>query len=252
MSPWTILLLAQSPVLAILIPLVFGRPGTESLSPTVAERLASTTFALAMSAVWLGGSLAVWASLAGRGHSLEARILGSPDRKFPALGVLCAIQCAVLLAIVYWGSGLRGAWAPMYGVLLLTVSVALSLGLVVFSLVRAPMNAVAVLLVAFAATLLLGGKIGSLAATRPGAWVAAAMPSRWAFEGLLLLESEQRAAPTAPEGAESAPVDDLAEDFFPADTQRMGPKADAMALGFMLIGLAAAAGFISSGLPPWR
>jgi hypothetical protein len=47
-------------------------------------------------------------------------------------------------------------------------------------------------------------------------------------------------------------VDDLAEDFFPADTQRMGPKADAMALGFMLIGLAAAAGFISSGSPTRR
>ena len=107
-------------------------------------------------------------------------------------------------------------------------------------------------MVAFLAMIVLGGKFGSLAASRPGSWIAAAMPSRWAFEGLLLLESERHAATTLPDEAGSDRADDLAEDFFPADSARMGPKADAMALGFMLIGLAAAAGFISSGSPPRR
>jgi pSer/pThr/pTyr-binding forkhead associated (FHA) protein len=260
-TPWTILVLAQAPILAILILLVFGRQAARPISPanwpTIAEGLASTTFALAISAVWLGGSLAVWASMtggssSGREASLEARLLGSPSRRFAALGILCAIQCAVLLAVVHWGSGLSGPWLPMFGVLLLTSTVGLALGLLLFSLIRAPMGAVAVLMAAFVAMMVLGGKFGSLAASRPGAWIAAAMPSRWAFEGLLLLESERRADPTPPDEAGSDRAGDLAEDYFPADSARMGPKADAMALGFIAIGLAAAAGFISSGSPPRR
>jgi pSer/pThr/pTyr-binding forkhead associated (FHA) protein len=261
-APWMIVLLAQAPVLAILVLLAFGRQAAGPITPTnrsmVAEGIASTTFGLAMSALWLGGSLAAWASMAGgslsgRSDSLEAGILAAPDRKFAAIGALCVIQCAVLLAIVYWGSGLKGPWLSMFGVLLLTASVGLSLGLVVFLLLRAQRSAaVAVSMVAFAAMLLLGGRIGALAASRPGAWVAAAMPSRWAFEGLLLLENEGRAAPTSPDEAGSDRADDLAEGFFPAGSARMGPKADAMALGLMLIGLAAAAGFISSGSQPRR
>ena len=49
-----------------------------------------------------------------------------------------------------------------------------------------------------------------------------------------------------PRAAPAEPARDLAEPYFPAAAVRMGPKADAIALGFMLIGLAAAAAFISS------
>ncbi len=63
-------------------------------------------------------------------------------------------------------------------------------------------------------------------------------PSRWAFEGLLLLESQETANL------------DLAETYFPADSQRMGLRADTMALVFMLIGLAGAAAFISVSAKP--
>jgi pSer/pThr/pTyr-binding forkhead associated (FHA) protein len=258
-TPWTIAVLVQAPVLAVLILLVCGRqaatPLTEASRPMVADGMASTAYALALSAVWLGGTLAVWAALAGRSRpgrvdSLEARILGSPVSRFSILGVLCVAECAVLLAIVHPGSALKGPWITMFGVLILTASVALSLGLVVFSLVRDPRIAVAVLMVAFVAMMVMGGRFRALTASGPGARVAALMPSRWAFEGLLLLESESHEPPKVAEEADR--VEDLAEDFFRSDTERMGPKADAMALGFMLIGLAAAAGFISSGSKPWR
>jgi hypothetical protein len=72
------------------------------------------------------------------------------------------------------------------------------------------------------------------------------MPSRWAFEGLMLLESEGRAVPVDPRANDDDRAEDLAEGFFPTDTERMGPKADAMALGFMLVGLAGAAAFLSA------
>ncbi len=50
--------------------------------------------------------------------------------------IACVAQCAVLLAIVYWGSGLSGPWLSMFGVLFLASAVGLALGLVVFSLIR--------------------------------------------------------------------------------------------------------------------
>ena len=66
------------------------------------------------------------------------------------------------------------------------------------------------------------------------------MPTRWAFEGVLLLESPHHPPPATVDGSASAPERDLAEDFFPADIRTDGPAADAMALASMLIGLAAA------------
>jgi hypothetical protein len=251
-TPWTVLLLGQAPVIAVLILLVFGRQAAEPITatnwPAVAEGIASTIFALAMSAVCLGGSLAAWGSLAGRwssgrGGSSESGMLAAPAWRFAAISGLLAAQCAVLLAIVHWGSGLKGPWMPMFGVLALASAVGLSLGFLVFSVLRTPVAAVAVLVVAFVAMTAMGGRIWRLSASGPGSPIAAAMPSRWAFEGLLLLEGERRAPPDV---SDETAGPDLAEDFFPSNSDRMGPRADAMALGFMLIGLAGAAAFVSS------
>jgi hypothetical protein len=247
-----VLRLGQAPVIAVLILLAFGRQAAEPVTATswsaVSEGIASTLFGLAISAVWLGGSLAGWGSPAGRWSSgressLEARVLVSPAVRFAAIGGLLVAQCAVLLAIVHWGSGLKGPWASMFGVLVLAAAVGLSLGLLVFSVVRTPAPAVAVLVVAFVAMTAMGGRIWRLSASGPGSPIAAAMPSRWAFEGLLLLEGERRRPPDVPD-EKAGP--DLAEDFFPIASERMGPTADAMALGFMLIGLAGAAAFVAS------
>jgi pSer/pThr/pTyr-binding forkhead associated (FHA) protein len=250
-GPWTMLILAQAPIIALLIYMAFGGQATAASWPTAAEGIASTMFALALSAVWLGGSLAAWASLAGRSSAgrrdfVQATLLGPQGLRIAALGAECVVQCALLLAIVYLGSDLRGPWLPMFGVLLLTSAVGLALGLLVFRLIRAPILAVAVLLLAFFAMLAMGGRIWPISALRPAAPLAAAMPTRWAFEGLLLLENERRPPSDTAERPESDRAEDLAEGYFRADSERMGPKADAMALGFMLIGLAAASAFISA------
>ena len=254
-SHWTMLLLAQAPAIAILIHLAFGRSAAGMSWPAVAEGIASTMFALAMSAVWLGGSLAAWAALIGRSSSgredsPEARLLASPARRLGALGGLCVIQSAVMLAIVHWASGLQGPWLPMAGVLVLASAVALALGTLVFSLIRSPTAGAAVLLIAFAAMTAMGGRIWRLSDSGAGATVAVAMPSRWAFEGLLLLESNDRTPPAAKEGSRPADTGDLAEGFFPSRDERMGPRADALALGFMLIGLAGAAAFSATHRKP--
>ncbi len=221
-SPWTMAILFQAPAIAMLIFLMLAQTGPEGI--------ASSTFAMATAAVWLGGSLAGWAFLVGR--------IARP----PMIGGLVAlsvIQCAVMLTIVRIGGGLRGFWLAELGVLSMASGVGLALGWLAFATVRKPVAAVAGLLVAFAVMTAMGGKIWRRPDSRLVAMVSAAMPTRWAFEALLLLEDEGDAKPD-----EAGP--DLAESFFPAETDRMGPKADLMALGFMLIGLVGGSAFVAT------
>jgi pSer/pThr/pTyr-binding forkhead associated (FHA) protein len=250
-----VLQLVQAPAIAILIILVLGRQPsgtvTAANSPVAAEGIASAMFALAISALWLGGSLAAWAALVGRssanrGGSLEASLRASPAGRYATLAGLCVIECAILLAIVYGGIGLRGPWMAMAGVLILTSAVGLSLGLMIFAVARTTPVAVTALAFAIAAMTVMGGRIWRLPDSGAMATLAAATPSRWAFEGLLLLETGALAAPSVTDGPVPGSAADLAEGFFPARSQRMGPKADAMALGFMLVGLAGATAYLAT------
>ena len=75
---------------------------------------------------------------------------------------------------------------------------------------------------------------------------AEAMPSRWAFEGLFLLEAAEHQAPVTCRESESVPDSRFGGKFFPGRV----PSGWAwgrmrLALGSMLIGLAALAAFIS-------
>jgi pSer/pThr/pTyr-binding forkhead associated (FHA) protein len=264
--PWTILLLAQAPVIAVVILVLCGRqaaaPVTLETRPAVVAGIASTMFALALSAVWLGGTLAMWAYFAGRsisaqGDSPEAKLFASPVLMLGAIGVFCVAQCAVLLAIVHRGGNLGGSWPSMFGLLLLTSAVGLSLGLLVCSLIRTPTIAAAVLMLAFLLMIALGGRIWQFTASSPASLVASAMPTRWAFEGLLLLESDRSAPADSSENTRADRPDDLAEGFFPAGPERMSPTNDVMALGFMLtllgfvlVGRAAATVFLSPSRKP--
>jgi len=77
--------------------------------------------------------------------------------------------------------------------------------------------------------------------------VSSFLPSRWAFEGLLLLQ-ERQPVPNSDNPATDGDVPDLAEDYFPiASAQRMGLAADVLALLLMLIGLVATAAWLSTG-----
>lgn len=252
---WWLAVSAQAPILAVLIVLFFGRrtrtPATAASWTSVGQGIASTTFWLAIAAIWLGGSLAVAEAAARRSPTRQAdadsaKFLVSFGSRLGVLVAVCAVGCAVLLAIVYWGNGLDGPWLAMWGVLVLASTVGLLLGLVLTARVRDWSTAAAALLICFVPLIALGGLLWPLPGLIPPIRLAAsAMPSRWAFEGLLLLETAKHAQPT-----DAALNDDLAEGVFPVDSERMGPKADAMALGAMLIGLAAAAVFISSAPRP--
>ena len=233
---WLMVWMAQAPVFAILIFVIFGLQKGTVKGGSVGQGIAATTFALALAAIWLGCSLAVAA-----GHTSVR-----DGKRLSGLALLCAAACAVLLTLVYWGTGLKGPSPTMWGVLTLSSLVGLFLGLTVSVPLRNWRAITALLVTCFATMAILGGWILPLPKLNlPLQYVAEAMPSRWAFEGLLLLESaEHRAhAPTAE--LDLAPEHDLVEGFFPAGSERMGIQADATALASMLIGLVALAVFIS-------
>ena len=132
-----------------MIVLIFGRqaagPITAASWASVGEAVAATTFALGLGAIWLGGSLAVWSAASARSAvhrkgSIEATPRASLVSSLLILVALSIVQCAVLLAIVHWASGLRGPWLAMFGVLVLASAVGLSFGLLVSRLSRKPFD----------------------------------------------------------------------------------------------------------------
>jgi pSer/pThr/pTyr-binding forkhead associated (FHA) protein len=252
--PWMpVWLLAQAPVFAVLIIAMFGRnsaaPITAATSASVGQTVASTTFALALAAVCLGGSLAVGELAVGRSPGRPADV--DPAKFFAALSnrlvVLASLSAAgsgLMLTIVYLGSGLAGPWVAMCVVAVVASLVGLFLGLFVSALVPNWTTAAGVLLACLVPMIVLGGRIWPLPRMFPPVrQVAQFMPTRWAFEGMLLLETAQRSAPALADGTGTADAHDLAEDFFPANSVRMGSRADAMALATMLIELAGLAVF---------
>ena len=255
---WALALLAQSPAIALLIVLVFGGRTSATITAanwaSVANAVAAATFSLALAAVWLGCSAAVWGFAGGFFRPrffTQATLLGSRAARLVGLAVWCVVQDAVLLALVLWGCGLNGSGLVMFGFLILASMVGLSIGLVLSRLARSRTIAATALLICFLAMIALGGWMWPLPELNPAACVATAVvPARWAFEGLLLSEVDSRSIrPSAAVGPESAPVD-MGEGFFPALTERMGPEADALALASMLIALASFAAFISARPKP--
>ena len=251
---WLLAALAQAPLLALLIVLFCGRAAasavTEANWAAVGQAISATSFAAAAAAVWLGCSLAVAELAAGLWplrlpNSDPTSILIALGSRLAVLVAACVVGCVVLLAIVYWGAGFQGPWLAILGVLVMASTVSLLLGLLLSTFVKSWQALAAGLLGCFMLMTALGGWFWP-ARNLPASLVCAAMPTRWAFEGVLLLESPYHASREAVPGAAKTPGTDLAEDFFPADSERMGTAADVMALGSMLIGMAAAVGLAST------
>ena len=157
------------------------------------------------------------------------------------------------------GSDLRGPWPSMFGVLFLASAVGMTLGLArLRSVSDRRATAVAVLI---------GGLPGDDRRAAEGSGLYRLQLSRHESrrrcprrhgrsEGLLLLRKAIDACAagglTERVPVRTAPSTTWPSRIFPAATERMGPKADAMALGFMLIALSSATAFISAGATPVR
>ena len=266
----TALLMAQAPIIAILIALVFGKQVSQQVDPStwpeVAHATATTVFLLALSALWFGCSnsareiVGEWA-IYRRERMVNLRISSYVGSKFLVLVGQCLIQCLVLLGIVYWGSGLHGSWWGMFFILLLASAVGVGIGLCISALARTSEMAIALLPIVILPMVILGGVLQPVHKMNTVAkWLSIVAPSRWAFEGLLVLEAGQRPSGAMPAGptpgggvdkpaaktpsVERRPEEDMAEKFFPIKTERMGTRADAGVLFLMLLVLAGSVGAI--------
>ena len=232
----TWLLTRQAPILAILVALS-------------TRDVAASLFALTMLAVWFGGSLAVSESLDVRGRAIRDWVarrwsISETAPRLSILLVLAAVQCTIALAIVHGTAGLRGSFPAMLGVLTLASWIALCLGLTVFGLVRNPATAGASMAVGLAVMVGLGGMLWKPVSQGPVVRsVSAATPTRWTFEALLDFEADAQSAIVPPGPAETSI--DLAEPYFPAARDRMGPLAATLALVAILAGLVALDAFTS-------
>jgi pSer/pThr/pTyr-binding forkhead associated (FHA) protein len=221
-------LLVQAPVLAVVIGLL------SDSKPTI-------LFTLSLAALWFGLSTAVFGLLLD-----PSRPRGGPSpvdsgfwlSKFLILGLLCAVECVLAQVVVFPMGGLKGPGFTAFGLLILAGGVGLAIGLLIVLMSPNPPIAWSSLAAALLTLCLFGGGPWSLPRSATVVRVASnAAPSRWAFEGLLVSESESQATPESSKVAKPDQVGDIAEEYFPIKEDRMGARADAMALALMGIGL---------------
>jgi ABC-type multidrug transport system ATPase subunit len=250
----TAILLAQAPIIALLVVLVFRKQATAAIDTgslaemtrgfgEVGRGVGSTTFVLGLAAIWFGCSNAVreivgeW-SVYQRERMVNLGLLPYLLSKFTVHGLLCFFQCAILLAVVRWGIRLEGPFWPMFGVLALASLVGVAIGLTVSAVAKTSEAAIALLPLIILPMLLLGGALQPLhKLTAPLPQVASVLPSRWAFEGLLTLEVDAGQRPVL----RTDKVVDMADHYFPAPDERMGVRACVLALLALLGGTACAA-----------
>lgn len=211
----TAILLAQAPLIALLIAGVFApkarKPVDVSTWETVSTAVGMTTFLLALAAVWCGVSNAARELVAERAVYRRERAVGLSRvaylaSKVAVLSLLCLVQCAILWFAA--ASGCRLAASPVFAlpVLFLAATAGVAIGLALSAAARSPEAAAAVLPLVILPMVVLGGSLLPLwELPGPAVYVADLMPSRWGFEALLCGEAAARtppdmASPWFPEG----------------------------------------------------
>jgi ABC-type multidrug transport system ATPase subunit len=247
----TFILLAQAPVAAVLIVLVFGRqlrePVTAENWPRIADSLGISVFVMTLAALWFGASNAVreivgeW-PIYHRERMVSLKIPSYVASKFTVLGLLCIVQCLVLLGITRWGCALQSPWWPTFGLLLLTALCGVAVGLCLSALARTSEAAIALLPIVLLVLAILEGMMQPIhRMPRFLQTLCKIIPSRWAFEGMILLESAHR--PQEPPPLEPVPspvvelphLRDMAELYFPRESERRSVPICAAALAFLIL-----------------
>ncbi len=189
----TAILVAQAPIIAAVLAAVFTVTGARDYFDGLV-RGPSALFLLVASAVWFGCSnsareivseLAIYR----RERMVNLMIPSYVLSKATVLGGLCALQCLLLLGIVYAPLGLDGRFVSMYLVFVLTSLVGMGMGLTLSALVSSSEAAMALVPLLLIPQIILGGVIMPVHEMNlPMKALSSAMAARWGFEALLHLE----------------------------------------------------------------
>ena len=209
----TAVLFLQAPLVGLLIAGVFSKvlrmEPTVDTWPKVGVNMATMMFVTALAAIWFGSSatareiVAEW-PIYRRERMVGLSIVSYLASKAALLLVVAAVQAGLLLGIVAWACGVQSPWWHLFLVLYAAGLAGGALGLVVSATLRTTEAATAILPVLLMPMIVLGGVLVPLpdlpAVTRP---LAAVMPSRWAFEALVVPEAQARPRIRAPRPGET-------------------------------------------------
>ena len=214
------ILMLQAPIIGVLLALVFGWQAEEvpawclgalqQLSQRTGEKAGGDLFGtlsltqdhtgaiffLVVSAIWFGTSNAAREIVKERSIYLRERMvnLGLVNyvfSKFVLLALLCVVQCAMLLGIVFFALGFNGgpvAFLQQLGALVTTSVTAVALGLVLSTLVASSEAAMALTPIALIPQVVLGGLMVPATTIPKLAPVMYAIPARWGFEATVVAE----------------------------------------------------------------
>ena len=182
------LLLAQAPIIALLLGVVFHGKSFEASAPGPDIRR-TLSFLLVVSAIWFGcinaareivKELAIYLRERAVGLSLGS-YLGS---KIAVLALLCAVQCAMLLGLTLGLTRFRPDIAVQATALLLTSCAGMLMGLLVSALVKSEDKAMAIVPILLIPQVIFSGAILELTRVAEGIakWLIVAF---WSFDAML-------------------------------------------------------------------
>lgn len=190
----TAILMVQAPIIAGVLAAVFAAPGGVGSYFESVARGPAALFLLVASAVWFGCSnsareIVSEQAIYRRERMVNLMIPSYVLSKVAVLGVVCAIQCLVLLLVVYFPLDLQGHFGAMYGILLLTSLAGLGMGLTLSAIVASVEAAVALVPLLLIPQIILGGVIMPVHEMNSAMRVlSSTMVARWGFEAMLNVE----------------------------------------------------------------
>ncbi len=225
----------QATAFPVLMVLVFGylEPKSDSNVETWTKdcgNLATVHFLMVVAAIWFGVNNAArdvvgeWAIFQ-RERMVSLKLPSYLLAKVTVLGLISAVQCLVLLGIVWVACGLQAPFFEVYVTLWLASQTGAALGLLISALSKTTESAIAFLPIPLLFMILLGGGIKPLHEMPPEAEAfSMVFPARWAFEANIQLEAEQR-----PRKDGVAGETDVAENVFPVKTgKRAGRERNSL------------------------
>lgn len=232
----TAILLAQAPIVAFLVVMVFGKDARQN-NPAdyeewlaMAQKSSTSIFLMGLAALWFGCSNAAreivgeWA-IYHRERMVNLKLPSYIGSKYTVLGGLCFLQCLILTTVVFAGCGLRGSALGTLIVLLLVSMIGVGIGLCISSITKTSEAAIALLPIVLLPMVILGGLMQPIH-EMPGVmrWASSVIPTRWTFETLVVMESNNRPLGEEPvaDPRDDPKEVDVAEDSFPKDDRTHG------------------------------
>ncbi|MFH1032875.1 MAG: FHA domain-containing protein [Pseudomonadota bacterium] len=188
----TIMLVAQAPIIALLISSVFYFGQSPHLVPLFLMVVASLWFGTTNAVREIVGETTILRYEMRNGLSASAYVLS----KFLILSALCAFQCICMVLLVNYFLALSVNKFYLCGILYLASLTGLGLGLLISATSKNQQRAISIIPLVLIPMVVLGG--GMINVSKMDKWsvaTASIMPSRWAYELVVhIVDDEMRAS----------------------------------------------------------